>query len=100
MKALAVEITEEFKTALGTLNVAVHEYTGDTRINAVELDKSHMLVGTPEKWDVATRRGGEDTPCTRLRLLIIDEIYRLHDSRGPVIEALVARTLGQVGQSQ
>lgn len=35
-----------------------------------------------------------------VKLLIIDEVHLLNGSRGPVIEALVARTLRQVVSSQ
>ncbi|KAK8860756.1 hypothetical protein M9Y10_012421 [Tritrichomonas musculus] len=100
MKALATEIKEKFTNALRHLKVNVREYTGDTRIASTELLRSHLLVATPEKWDVATRRGGEDSPSMRIKLLIIDEIHLLQDDRGPVIEALVARTLKQVEQTQ
>lgn len=31
-----------------------------------------------------------------VKLLIIDEVHLLHGDRGPVVEALVARTLRQV----
>ena len=56
-----------------------------------------MLVVTPEKWDVVTRKAsGEDGLTSLLALLIIDEVHLLHDERGPVIETLVARTLAQV----
>jgi len=56
-----------------------------------------MLVTTPEKWDVVTRKSSGDVALAQLvRLLIIDEIHLLHDDRGPVIETLVARTLRQV----
>ena len=56
-----------------------------------------MIVTTPEKWDVVTRKSTGDISFTKLvRLLIIDEVHLLHDDRGPVIETLVARTLRQV----
>ena len=56
-----------------------------------------MLVTTPEKWDVVTRKSTGDVALTQLvKLLIIDEVHLLHDDRGPVIESLVARTLRQV----
>ena len=56
-----------------------------------------MLVTTPEKWDVVTRKSTGDVALTRMvRLLIIDEVHLLHDERGPVLETLVARTLRQV----
>lgn len=29
----------------------------------------------------------------QVRLMIIDEIHLLHDSRGPVLESIVARTI-------
>uniref|UniRef100_A0A1I7XHC4 Helicase ATP-binding domain-containing protein n=1 Tax=Heterorhabditis bacteriophora TaxID=37862 RepID=A0A1I7XHC4_HETBA len=56
-----------------------------------------MLILTPEKWDVVTRKSTSDSSLTGLvRLLIIDEVHLLHDERGPVIETIVARTLRQV----
>lgn len=55
-----------------------------------------MLITTPEKWDVVTRKSTGDVSLARLvRLLIIDEVHLLHDERGPVLETLVARTLRQ-----
>lgn len=56
-----------------------------------------MIVTTPEKWDVITRKGGEVSVAASVRLLIIDEVHLLNDERGPVIETLVARTKRQVG---
>ena len=56
-----------------------------------------MLVTTPEKWDVVTRKSTGDVALAQIvRLLIIDEVHLLHDDRGAVIETLVARTLRQV----
>lgn len=56
-----------------------------------------MIVTTPEKWDVVTRKSvGDAGLAQQVRLLIIDEVHLLNDDRGPVIETLVARTLRQV----
>ena len=55
-----------------------------------------MIVTTPEKWDVITRKSSDTSFASLLRLLIIDEVHLLNDERGPVIETLVARTLRQV----
>ena len=56
-----------------------------------------MIVTTPEKWDVVTRKATGDVSLSQLvRLLIIDEVHLLHEDRGAVIECLVARTLRQV----
>lgn len=35
-----------------------------------------------------------------MRLIIIDEIHLLHDDRGPVLEAIVARTIRQIESTQ
>ena len=56
-----------------------------------------MIVTTPEKWDVVTRKATGDVQLAQIvRLLIIDEVHLLHEDRGAVIECLVARTLRQV----
>lgn len=58
-----------------------------------------MIVTTPEKWDVVTRKSTGDVALSQLvRLLIIDEVHLLHEDRGAVIECLVARTLRQVNE--
>lgn len=58
-----------------------------------------MLVTTPEKWDVVTRKSVGDVALSQLvKLLILDEVHLLHEDRGPVLESLVARTLRQVCQ--
>jgi activating signal cointegrator complex subunit 3 len=61
-----------------------------------ELAATQMIVTTPEKWDVITRKGGDVAVASLVKLLIIDEVHLLNDERGPVIETLVARTLRQV----
>lgn len=56
-----------------------------------------MLVTTPEKWDVVTRKSTGDVALSQLvKLLILDEVHLLDSDRGHVLEALVARTLRQV----
>lgn len=42
----------------------------------------------------------DDTLSVRLKLLFIDVIHLLQDDRGSFIEALIARTLRQVEQTQ
>ncbi|XP_073996642.1 activating signal cointegrator 1 complex subunit obelus isoform X2 [Rhodnius prolixus] len=101
MKALAAEMTANFSKKLSALGVVVRELTGDMQLTKSEIFKTQMLVTTPEKWDVVTRKGTGDVALTRLvKLLIIDEVHLLHGDRGPVVEALVARTLRQVESSQ
>lgn len=101
MKALAAEMTANFNKRLSPLGVCVRELTGDMQLTKQEIQQTQMIVTTPEKWDVVTRKGTGDISLTSIvRLLIIDEVHLLHGDRGPVVEALVARTLRQVESSQ
>jgi pre-mRNA-splicing helicase BRR2 len=59
-----------------------------------------VIVTTPEKWDIITRKGGDRAYTQLVRLIIIDEIHLLHDARGPVLESIVARTIRQVETTQ
>lgn len=101
MKALASEMTENFGKKLKPLGISVRELTGDMQLTKTEMQATQMLVTTPEKWDVVTRKGAGDASMISLvKLLIIDEVHLLHGERGPVVEALVARTLRLVESSQ
>jgi pre-mRNA-splicing helicase BRR2 len=61
---------------------------------------TQVIVTTPEKWDIITRKSGDRLYTQLVRLLIIDEIHLLHDNRGPVLESIVARTVRQVETTQ
>uniref|UniRef100_A0A1B0BFD3 Helicase C-terminal domain-containing protein n=1 Tax=Glossina palpalis gambiensis TaxID=67801 RepID=A0A1B0BFD3_9MUSC len=78
-----------------------HELTGDMQLTKTEMSETQILVTTPEKWDVVTRkRAGEVSLISLVKLLIIDKVHLLHGERGPVVEALVANTLRLVESSQ
>uniref|UniRef100_A0A336MI52 CSON001544 protein n=1 Tax=Culicoides sonorensis TaxID=179676 RepID=A0A336MI52_CULSO len=101
MKALAAEMTSNFSKKLAPLGIIVRELTGDMQLTKTEMAATQILVTTPEKWDVVTRKGSGDVALVSLvKLLIIDEVHLLHGERGPVVEALVARTLRLVESSQ
>ncbi|VVC86803.1 unnamed protein product [Leptidea sinapis] len=89
-----------FSKRLAAYNMKVSELTGDHQLTREQIDATQLIVCTPEKWDIITRKGGERSFTNLVRLIIIDEIHLLHDERGPVLEALVARTLRTVEQSQ
>lgn len=97
MKALASEMVANFSKRLEPLGIVVKELTGDIQLSKQEIMQTQMLIATPEKWDVVTRKSLGDVSLSLLvRLLIIDEVHLLHDDRGSVIETIVARTLRQV----
>lgn len=101
MKALAAEITQKLGSRLAWLGIRCREYTGDMHLTKAEIVSTQIIVTTPEKWDVVTRKGTGDTELVqKVRLLIIDEVHMLHDERGAVLESLVARTERQVESTQ
>lgn len=101
LKALAAEIVEKFSKKLAWLGIQVRELTGDMQLTKAEILTTQIIVTTPEKWDVVTRKSNGDTELVeKVKLLIIDEVHLLHEDRGSVIETLVARTLRQVESSQ
>ncbi|EEB05874.1 ATP-dependent RNA helicase Slh1 [Schizosaccharomyces japonicus yFS275] len=101
MKALAAEVVDKMGKRLAWLGVKTREFTGDMQLTKKELSETQLLVTTPEKWDVVTRKSVGDTELAeKVRLLIIDEVHMLHDDRGAVIESIVARTQRFVETSQ
>jgi pre-mRNA-splicing helicase BRR2 len=100
MKALVQEVVQNLSNRLGTYGIVVRELSGDQNLTKQQIDETQIIVTTPEKWDIVTRKAGERTYTQLVRLLIIDEIHLLHDDRGPVLEALVARTIRQIEATQ
>lgn len=101
MKALASEIVRKLGKRLKWLSIQVKELTGDMQLTKSEIAETQVIVTTPEKWDVVTRKPtGEGELASKLKLLIIDEVHLLNEERGAVIETIVARTLRQVESSQ
>uniref|UniRef100_A0A803VWY3 U5 small nuclear ribonucleoprotein 200 kDa helicase n=1 Tax=Ficedula albicollis TaxID=59894 RepID=A0A803VWY3_FICAL len=85
---------------LATYGITVAELTGDHQLCKEEISATQIIVCTPEKWDIITRKGGERTYTQLVRLVILDEIHLLHDDRGPVLESLVARAIRNIEMTQ
>lgn len=98
LKALAAEIVSKFTKKLEYLGVVVRESTGDISLSKADISKTNIIVSTPEKWDVMTRKSEELN--TIISLLIIDEIHLLDEVRGRVLECLVARTVRLIDAKQ
>lgn len=96
MKALVQENVLSLGKKLAPFGVKVAELSGDQNLTKAQIEETQIIVTTPEKWDIVTRKAGDRTYTQLVRLIIIDEIHLLHDERGAVLEALVARTLRQV----
>ena len=91
MKSLVQEMVGSFSYRLQSYGKTVVELTGDSSASKSQLSHSDVIVTTPEKWDIITRKVGSRVLTEKVSLIIIDEIHLLHDERGPVLEALVVR---------
>eukprot|EP00736_Rhodelphis_marinus_P012662 Rmarinus@m.14169 len=100
MKALVAETVTNFGKRLECLGLNVRELTGDMALTRQQIMDTQIIVTTPEKWDIVTRKSGDRVYTQLVRLVIIDEIHLLHDDRGPVLESLVARTVRQIETTQ
>lgn len=58
MKALAAEVVRKLSKRLAWLGVQVRELTGDMQLSRKEIDQTHVIVTTPEKWAVVTNKPG------------------------------------------
>ncbi|CAK9183443.1 unnamed protein product [Ilex paraguariensis] len=96
MKALVAEVVGNLSNRLQHYGVQVKELSGDQTLTRQQIEETHIIVTTPEKWDIITRKSGDRTYTQLVKLLIIDEIHLLHDNRGPVLESIVARTVRQI----
>ncbi|KAI8053078.1 Sec63 Brl domain-containing protein [Syncephalis plumigaleata] len=100
MKALVQEMVGNFGTRLAPFGIQVAELTGDRQLTKQQIADTQVIVTTPEKWDIITRKASDRSYTNLVRLVIIDEIHLLHDDRGPVLESLVARSIRGVEQTR
>lgn len=100
MKALVQETVGNFTKRLSGYGIKVGELTGDQNMTKQQIKETQIIVTTPEKWDIITRKAGDRTFLQQVKLIIIDEIHLLHDDRGPVLESIVARTIRQIETTQ
>ncbi|KAI0989984.1 hypothetical protein GJ496_001844, partial [Pomphorhynchus laevis] len=92
LKALVRERVDEWKPKFRTLlNKSVVELTGDYTPDIRTLQRSDLIVTTPEKWDGISRSWQTRSYVQTIELIIIDEIHLLGEDRGPVLEVIVTR---------
>lgn len=99
LKALVQEQVGNLGKRLEPYGIRVSELTGDRQLTKQQIADTQIIVTTPEKYDVITRKATETSYTRLVRLVVIDEIHLLHDERGPVIESIVSRTTRKAEQT-
>jgi ATP-dependent DNA helicase HFM1/MER3 len=89
-RSLCSERFRDWQSKMRRFNVNCAEVTGDTD-SYTDLRRVDLLVTTPEKLDVLTRRTHNDDIEKRIRLLMIDEVHLLNETRGATLEVVISR---------
>jgi hypothetical protein len=79
MKALAAEMTANFSNRLQPLGITVREFTGDIQLTKKELTETQIIVTTPEKWDLITRKSN-DIALVSVRFVLIYQFSQNSES--------------------
>lgn len=59
LKSLVQEMVGSFGKRLASYNLKVAELTGDQQLSKEQINETQIIVCTPEKWDVITRKSGD-----------------------------------------
>ncbi|XP_045541613.1 probable ATP-dependent DNA helicase HFM1 [Papilio machaon] len=93
IKAICTERLTEWYPKFSKFNSLCIEVTGDTDVDFSQLKPYRIIITTPEKWNMLTRRWRDYRGMVEvIKLFLIDEVHILNDvTRGPVLEAVVSR---------
>ena len=61
LQALVAEMVGNFGKRLKSFGLNVRELTGDMNLSKAEIEDTQMIIVTPEKWDIITRKSGDRT---------------------------------------
>lgn len=96
LRALCQERTRDWSKRFGALGIRVVELTGDSDEAALQsISSADLVVATPEKLDVLTRRSSATSGALGAAgLLCVDEVHLLGaENRGACLEATVSRLM-------
>lgn len=68
------------------LGLNVVELIGETAADNKALDKGNIIISTPERWDMLSRRWKNRKNVQNVALFIVDELHLIGGRNGPVIE--------------
>lgn len=91
-KSLCTEILNKWNS-MQLLDLAIGMFTGDTTYKESEnIKKSNIIITTPEKWDLLTRKWNDYSKLFHLvKLILVDEIHTIGETRGATLEVILTR---------
>ncbi|CAI6494293.1 AIS_HP2_G0016900.mRNA.1.CDS.1 [Saccharomyces cerevisiae] len=90
-KSLCYEMYKNWSPSF--VNLSVGMLTSDTSFLETEkAKKCNIIITTPEKWDLLTRRWSDYSRLFELvKLVLVDEIHTLKERRGATLEVILTR---------
>lgn len=76
----------------GSLDKSVVMLTGDTATDLKLLASAHIVITTPQRWDVLSRRWRVRKPVQAVALYIVDELHLIGGEAGPTLEVYILCT--------
>lgn len=70
VQALVAEMVGNFGKRLKPFGLNVRELTGDMNLSKAEIEDTQMIIVTPEKWDIITRKSGDRTYTQKVAHLL------------------------------
>ncbi|GJZ43702.1 U5 small nuclear ribonucleoprotein 200 kDa helicase, partial [Tanacetum coccineum] len=70
---------------------AVSMLTGETATDLKSLEKSQIIISTPDRWDALSRRWKQRKHVQQVSLFIVDELHLIGGLGWPVLEVIVSR---------
>ncbi|KAI5966207.1 HFM1 [Candida pseudojiufengensis] len=92
-KALCSERKDDWTKKFSPLGITVGVLTGDSSFKEAEnVRTSKVIISTPEKWDMITRKWKDYKKLFGLiKLLLVDEVHILKETRGATLEVVMTR---------
>jgi pre-mRNA-splicing helicase BRR2 len=81
MKALVAEMVGNLSQRLEPFGVSVKELTGDISMSRSQIEATQVIVTTPEKWDIITRKSGDRTYTQQVREKLSAPVASLNGAR-------------------
>ena len=88
---IADEVYAEWKAKFGRRGLNVEQLTGETATDLKLLERASIVVGTPHRWDLISRRWKQRKNVQTVALLIVDELHLIGSEPGPVLEVILSR---------
>jgi pre-mRNA-splicing helicase BRR2 len=81
----------EWSAKFSLLGKKVILLTGETGTDLKLLAKGNVIISTPEKWDVLSRRWKQRKNVQNVNLFIADDLQLIGGEEGPVLEVICSR---------